>query len=168
MTQYTKPSVRSAWGQTAAPSDTQDPGDIYASKGWQIGVKPPRQYFNWVLNYIFAGVRYLCQQGVATWDASETYPSNAITITASGYLWHSLISNANQLPDSNIGSSWDIPNVQSAPPHDNSGRIANTSWVANNFLPTTATFANINGNILNFQVGSGAVIQWQGALTISP
>lgn len=168
MTLFSKPSVRSSWGQTAAPSDTQDPGDTYTSKGWQIGGKPPRQYFNWVLNYIFAGIRYLCQVGVATWDTNETYPLGALTVnTQDGLLYRTLANNVQgQRPDQSLFSSWDIPYVATAQAGDRTVRIANTGWVGSYFMPVNSPFNFLSGQILNAQVGGGAVTQWQGALTI--
>lgn len=169
MTLYSKPSVRSSWGQTATPSDTQDPGDTYASKGWQIGIKPPRQYFNWVLNYIFAGVRYLCQVGVATWDAAEQYAPGALVVnTQDGLLYRTYggASPQGQRPDQSLFSSWDIPYVPTAPAGDRTARAANTGWVGSYFMPVNSPFNFLSGQILNAQVGVGAVTQWQGSLSI--
>lgn len=167
MTTYTKPAVRNAWGQTATGSDLQDPGDSYAKAGWQIGVKPPRQYFNWVLNYNMAGIRYLCQQGISTWDSTESYPSRAITISPNGFIYQSSISNnINRNPDVTLGSSWDVPSVPSAPANDNSTRIASTAWVHGYALPIGSSFSSIGGQIQNSQVPVGAVTQWQGSLSI--
>jgi hypothetical protein len=167
VTTYSKPSVRSSWGQTASSSDLQDPGNTYASAGWQIGVKPPRQYFNWVLNYVFQGVRYACQNGIATWDPAETYPAGGLAISPNGWIYRSLINNnTNQNPDSTLFTSWDIPYVNSAPSNDNGARIANTGWVRSNFLPTASPFNGLSGQILLSQVPVGAVTQWQGSLSI--
>lgn len=162
--------MRSAWGQTATPSDTQDPGDTYTSKGWQIGVKPPRQYFNWVLNWVGSGIRYLCQVGIATWDAAEQYAPGALVVnTQDGLLYrtYGAASPQGQRPDQSLFSSWDIPYVPTAPAGDRTARVANTSWVGSYFMPLTSPFSYLSGQILNGQVGSGAVQQWQGALTIS-
>ena len=76
-----KPTVRNAWAETALPADITDPGNSYAQAGWLIGIKPPRQYFNWVLNYTFEAVRYLCQSGAVDYDAGETYSIGDIAAT---------------------------------------------------------------------------------------
>lgn len=170
MTTYTKPAVRNAWGQTAGGSDLQDPGNTYASAGWQIGVKPPRQYFNWVLNYNMAGIRYLCQAGVSAWDAGETYPINALVVSPSGYLMRSLQNNnINNIPEAGgvFGTWWNPPQTPtplSANFNDNT--IPNTHWVSANFLAVGSTFSAIGGQILAGQVPVGAVTQWQGSLSI--
>ena len=82
---YSKPAVRNAWGDQATSADLVDPGDAFAAAGWPQSTTPPaRQYFNWALNYSMAGIRYLCQNGVAAWDTAEEYPANAITIYNGG------------------------------------------------------------------------------------
>jgi hypothetical protein len=168
MTVYSKPVPRSTWGQNASAADLQDPGNTYAAAGWQIGVKPPRQYFNWALNYVFQGVRYTCQQGIATWDATETYPVAAVTVNGvDGAIYRCINPNAQgQRPDGSLFSSWDIPLVNNAPASDSSNRIANTSWVNHFALPIGSSFTAIVGQIQNSQVPVGAVTQWQGSLSI--
>lgn len=167
MTQYTKPAVRSAWGQTATSADLQDPGNSYASAGWQIGIKPPRQYENWVINYMFSGIRYLCQQGIPNWDPSETYASAACVVSPEGYVYRAVTNNTGQNPDTTFGTQWDVPYIRTAAPGDSGGRVANTQYVSNNFLPVGTPFDNIAGQIGNNQVPVGAVTQWQGSLSIS-
>jgi|SRR6185369_11812290 len=168
---YTKPTVRRAWGETATGADLTDPGDIYASAGWPLGQKPPRQYFNWVLNYTFAAVRYFCQTGVPAWDAAETYPINAVVVTSNGYLMRSLQdNNINHVPDSgaSIGVWWNPPKtVTPLAANANDFTIPNTAWVHSNFLAVGSAFSAISGSIQNAQVPSSAVTQWQGALSIA-
>lgn len=169
MTAYPKPAVRHAWADTAAVSDITDPGDTYTSKGWQIGLKPPRQYVNWVLNYTFAAVRYFCQAGVPAWDVAETYAAGALVVSPNGYLMRSLQNNnINNIPEAggSFGVWWGAPQVATAAAA-NDLTAANTSWVHTNFIPVTATFSAINGQIQNAQVPSSAVTQWQGALSIA-
>ena len=167
MTTYTKPAVRSAWGQTATAGDLQDPGNTYASAGWQIGAKPPRQYFNWVLNYNFNAVRYFSQVGVVDWDAAETYPVNALVRSPGGLLSTSLTNNnINNNPDTTQGASWSVPSIPTAVNGSSTHQAANTQWVTNNFLPVGTSFGTIVGQILNGQVPGSAVVQWQGSLSI--
>jgi hypothetical protein len=167
VTIYSKPSVRSTWGQTASGSDLQDPGDTYASAGWQLGQKPPRQYFNWVLNYVSQGIRYLCQQGISNWDPNETYSPTSYVNSPGNLLYRGVANSTNQNPDSTFGVAWDVPSVNTAPLGDNSTRIANTIWIHENFIPIGATFNSIQGSINPGQVGVGSVTQWQGSLTLS-
>jgi hypothetical protein len=169
MTAYVKPAVRSAWGETAAGTDLTDPGNTYASAGWQLGVKPPRQYFNWVLNYTFEGVRYLCQKGISDWDVAETYPVNAIVRGPDGVLYYSHQSgNIGNNPQTiGIGATWDVPYVPTAANGDSTNRIANTAWAHANFIPVGASFTAIAGSIQNVQVPLSAVAQWQGSLSIA-
>lgn len=167
MTTYSKPAVRNAWGQTAGGADLQDPGDSYAKAGWQIGVKPPRQYFNWVLNYVFAGVRYTCQRGIPDWDSTESYSPGATVLSAAGYIYRCNTANSGQNPDSTtLGQYWDVPYIATPAANDNSGRAASTGWVHLYALPIGASFSALAGQIQNPQVPVGAVTQWQGSLSI--
>jgi hypothetical protein len=168
MTIYGKPSVRAAWAETAAPASIADPGNTYASTGWQQGIKPPRQYVNFVLNYVMAGIRYFCQTGVPDWDATETYQANALVRSPTGYLSRGIgANNIGHNPDSTLFANWDVPAVQTAVPSDNSNRVANTAWVRGNFIATGAPFNVLSGSIFNSQVPSSAITQWQGALSIA-
>lgn len=165
---YTKPSVRNAWGANAGGGDLADPGDTYAANGWQLGVKPPRQYFNWVLNYTMAGIRYLCQKGVPDWDATEVYPNGAIVRASNNALYiNGPPGNIGNDPASVSHIGWDVPQVPTAPLSDNTARIASTNFVHNNYLPLGAAFSALSGPINNGQVPVGAVTQWQGALGIA-
>lgn len=169
MTVYSKPSVRHAWAETAGVNDLTDPGDTYASSGWPLGSKPPRQYFNWVLNYALTGVRYFCQFGISTWDSTETYSIGSLIIASNGAAYRSVINNnVNQNPVSTpLGISWDIPLVAEAAAGDSSGRQASTSFVSHNYIRQGSGFSALAGQISLPQVPSGAVTQWQGALSIS-
>lgn len=167
MTQYAKPAVRSAWAQVATGSDIQDPGDTYVSKGYLIGTKPPRQYDNWVYNYTFSGIRYFCQRGIPDWDASETYAVGATVLSAGGAIYRCLNANSGQNPDTTtLGQYWDVPYIPTPIASDNTGRAASTAFVHLYALPIGASFASITGQIQNSQVPVGAVIQWQGSLSI--
>jgi hypothetical protein len=167
MTAYAKPTVRSAWAETATVNDITDPGNTYASTGWALGVKPPRQYMNWVLNYTFEGVRYLCQTGVPAWDSAENYYAAAGSIVQrNNILYQAASDNINKPPESNP-VIW-LP-ISSATPASNANnqQVANTAWTRGNFIAQGAGFGAISGNIANGQVPASAVTQWQGVLSIA-
>jgi hypothetical protein len=167
---YAKPAVRHAWADAPLNplTDVVDPGDTYVADGWQQGVKPPRPYFNWLLNYAAAGIRYLCQAGVAQWDPLETYSSNQLTRDASGYLYLSLINNnINNVPANTLGTAWANPAVRTPNAATGTWQVPNIAWVQANFLPIGSSFASIAGSIANGQVPQGAVTQWQAALAIA-
>lgn len=106
---YSKPTVRNAWADTAVvTTDIVDPGNAIVTAGWlQNTIPPVRQYFNWVLNWGAAGVRYFMQRGVVDWDIAETYQINA-TVLWNGTLYQSLINNnTGNTPQVNFaGTSW--------------------------------------------------------------
>lgn len=166
MTTYSKPAVRHAWAETASVSDITDPGDTLASAGWAQGVKPPRQYFNWVMNYTFTAVRYFCQQGMAQWDAQETYPIYGMARSGGGTMYVSKQNNNVNQP-LGVNAWWDVPYVDTAPAGDNTVRIANTAWVQGFALKIGSAFSAIAGSIGAGQVPVGAVTQWQGSLSIA-
>lgn len=91
---YSKPAVRNAWADTAVPTtDIVDPGNAIVTEGWlETSQPPPRQYFNWVLNWSAAAVRYFCQNGISSWDVSETYNFGSV-VDYNGWLYQSLVSN---------------------------------------------------------------------------
>jgi hypothetical protein len=100
-TEYTKPTVTPAWGelnQTAA--DMVKPSDAAIQAGWpESSSAPVRQYWNWVLNYVDNGLRYLMQRGLVDWDAAETYSVGSRCIGDDGNTYVSLIaSNINNAP----------------------------------------------------------------------
>lgn len=105
---YSKPAVRNAWADTAVPTtDIVDPGNAIVTEGWLQSTTPPaRQYFNWVLNWSAAAIRYFCQTGISTWDSSETYQINAI-VQSGGILYQSLQnSNTGNSPQANFGGAF--------------------------------------------------------------
>ena len=166
MTTYSKPAVRNAWGQTASGSDLVDPGNTFASAGWQIGVKPPRQYFNWVLNYALNAVRYFCQAGIPDWDPAETYSINQYTRDSSGYLYLSLINNNAGNTPSASPAQWANPAVRTPTRAIGIWQVPNIAYLEANFLPLSTAVSSLGGQVTNAQVPVGAVTQWQGSLSI--
>ncbi len=163
---YTKPAVRHAWAETAGTADLVDPGDTYAEAGWlQSTTPPPRQYFNWVLQYSTIGVRYLCQNGIATWDANEQYPTNAITLY-NGTLYQAIAANTGDEP-ATTPTIWGAVSVASPPAGSATNAAATTAWVASGFLKTGSSFADITGSVSATQVPEAAVTQFEGDLSIA-
>jgi hypothetical protein len=168
MTDYVKPAVRHAWGETAGGTNLVDPGDSYAEAGWPLSsTPPPRQYFNWAQNYVFAAVRYFCQAGVPDYDASENYRVNSIVRGPDGLVYQSKVAN-------NIGNApaaspaqWGPATVVTPAGGDSSNAVATTAYVSNNFLPKGSSFAAIAGTLANGQLVVGNITQFQGALQIA-
>lgn len=166
MTNYAKPQVRGhAWGETATVNDLVDPGDTYASAGWQIGIKPPRQYVNWVLNYTFAAVRYFCQRGIVDWDGAESYAQGAV-VQFGNLLYQAAINNIAAPPNTSPGS-WSTINTLTPGSGDNSTHCATTAFCVSYFIAKGGAFSLLGGSINNNQVPVGAVTQWQGSLSIA-
>lgn len=67
----TKPPVLPAWAETG---DRTQPSTPEISAGWPLSNIPPsRQRFNWLLNFLANGVRYLTRRGMPEWGADENY-----------------------------------------------------------------------------------------------
>lgn len=93
----TKPAVTSVWASTA--TDNVTPTDAFIAAGWPLSTTPPsRGRFNWLLNYLYNGVRYFSRRGIADYDAAETYMTNDKTVGPDGLTYLSLV-------DNNIGNT---------------------------------------------------------------
>jgi len=114
----TKPAVRQSWANVAIPvTDIVDPGDAYVAAGWIEGATPPpRQIFNWLLNYASNGVRYFSRRGVADYDAAETYQIGDTVIGDLGILMQSLTAaNTGNLPSTSTTNWGPLSNYPNAP-----------------------------------------------------
>lgn len=70
----TKPPVLPPW---ADAGDKIQPSNAEIQAGWPLSSIPPsRQRFNWLLNFLSNGVRYLSRRGISDWDSTETYDVN--------------------------------------------------------------------------------------------
>lgn len=111
---YSIPAVRNAWADTATPwngtsGQITDPGNSFVSQGWTASSSPPPyQYFNWVLNWTGAAVRYFMQNGIVDWQAAELYQTGSIVV------YNNLVFQS--LTNSNTGNT---------PP---SSLVANANW----------------------------------------
>ena len=80
----TKPLPLPVWAESG---EKVQPSNAEIAKGWPLSATPPsRQRFNWVLGYSAQIGRYLMQNGIASWDADETYPPGAVVLH-DGKLW---------------------------------------------------------------------------------
>jgi hypothetical protein len=104
---YTKPTVRNAWADTAVPTtDIVDPGNAFVTAGWlQSAIAPARQYFNWLLNWASAGIRYFMQRGIVDWDTAELYQSGAV-VQQGGFVYQSLVNNNTGQNPATTPASW--------------------------------------------------------------
>lgn len=68
-----KPSLSDTWASAPAGGDVVEPSDGIKLSGWTASSAcPPYQWFNWLLNKLDAGVRYLLCRGIPDYDAAET------------------------------------------------------------------------------------------------
>ena len=80
----TKPLPLPVWAESG---EKVQPSNAEIAEGWPLSATPPsRQRFNWILGYSAQIGRYLMQNGIAPWDADETYPPGAVVLHE-GKLW---------------------------------------------------------------------------------
>lgn len=90
MTIYNRPEDVPAWAEAG---DRVQPSDAEIQEGWPLSPVPPsRQRFNWLLNFLANGVRYLMQRGIAEWDIDEDYPQYA-RVQNGGFSYIALVAN---------------------------------------------------------------------------
>ena len=102
----TKPPVLPPWADTG---DKTQPTNTEIQTGWpQSNIPPSRQRFNWILNFLANGVRYLTRRGIPDWDADETYLIGDRAQGPDGYTYVSL-ANANiNFPPAANPSVWAV------------------------------------------------------------
>ncbi len=80
----TKPLPLPVWAESG---EKVQPSNAEIAEGWPLSATPPsRPRFNWILGYSAQIGRYLMQNGIASWDADETYPPGAVVLHE-GKLW---------------------------------------------------------------------------------
>lgn len=96
----TQPSPAPVWAGTATPvADIVRPTDPEISQGWPLTAIPPsRQRFNWVLNRLSAGLRYIEQHGIGKWQVEEDYGEDSIVVH-DHKLWVATRANKGAQPD---------------------------------------------------------------------
>lgn len=143
----TRPVIIPPWAETGDKSTQPSDSDIQA--GWPLTTTPPsRQKFNWLLNFLANGVRYLTNHGTAEYSASETYPKYAICIGDDGRLYQSIqASNLNNTP-STSSSYWARVGEPVGSTKFHTGSTAPYDWVEENggTIGNTASGATTRAN----------------------
>jgi len=97
-----KPPVKNVWADTG---DKTEPSGAEVLAGWPNSpLQPSRQRFNWLLNFLSNGVRYLTRAGLADWDAAETYAVGDYVRSTNGLSYRATTVSTNLLPQSNLGN----------------------------------------------------------------
>ena len=102
----TKPSVKNVW---ADAGDKVEPLPAELTIGWPLSNIPPaRQRFNWILNYLANGVRYLTRRGISDWALDEPYEiGDFARSTINGFTYRSKAINTNKEPSTN-SVEWEL------------------------------------------------------------
>jgi hypothetical protein len=101
----TKPGVKNVWAEAG---DKVEPTGAEVLVGWPLTNTPPaRQRFNWILNFLSNGVRYLTRRGIADHDVLETYEIGDYCRSTDGFTYRAKVQNTNKLPQSNP-TEWEL------------------------------------------------------------
>lgn len=134
-----RPTTLPVWADTG---DKAQPSNSEISNGWPNTTVPPsRQRFNWILNFIANGMRYLLQRGIADWDAAEEYPVGG-KVTHAGLEYKALQVSTNKNPASEP-----------------------TYWVRWGF--TADDFESVNAGVGRQEVANKTIIQWGNGTTVA-
>lgn len=99
-----KPPVKNVWADTG---DKTEPSGAEVLTGWpNSALQPSRQRFNWILNFLSNGIRYLTRAGLADWDAAETYAIGDYVRSSDGLSYRAKTVSTNLLPQSNL-ANWE-------------------------------------------------------------
>lgn len=150
MAQPTKPPVTSVWASTA--TDNVTPTDSFIAAGWPLSTTPPsRGRFNWLLNYLYNGIRYFSRRGIADYDAAETYMTNDKTMGPDGLTYISLVDNNTANTPASSPTQWARWGMALT---ETDARYAKLSQFSSSLGPSS--FQNIPGGLV-FQMGSAVV-----------
>lgn len=84
----TKPPVLPSWAEAG---DKVQPTNAEIQTGWPLSNTPPaRQRWNWILNFLANGVRYLTRRGLPDYGVDETYMIGDRVIGDDGKTYRSL------------------------------------------------------------------------------
>lgn len=87
----TKPPVLPPWAEAG---DKVQPTNAEIQTGWPLSNTPPaRQRWNWILNFLANGVRYLTRRGLSDYGADETYMVGDRVIGDDGKTYRSIQDN---------------------------------------------------------------------------
>lgn len=151
-----KPSIQNIWANSAGAGNISNPGASYIEAGWPLSATPPpRQFFNWILNWLMNGVRYLSRAGISDWDSAEQYViGDIVRDPVNVSLYQSLqTGGVNVAPHTNSTYWGPVQVVAPFSQSDSSTSVANTGWVTAKlagYALTSGTYSGLSvGNATN-------------------
>ena len=175
MTQYTKPTVLPAWGESAGGTDVLQPTNAEIQAGWPLSNVPPsRKRFNWILKYLAQGVRYMMQMGIPVWDSTEDYPVNARVMGSDGKTYKAILTGINKDPTTQptYWTRWGFTlaelgaEITTPPQFDNDTSLATTAFVQR-ALGNSAGSVSKTGSVSLTAGDVGKLITWDGNGTLT-
>jgi hypothetical protein len=175
---YSKPAVGPAWGESnTTPADMVQPTNAQIQQGWPLSATPPpRQYFNWILYWCAAAIRYFMQRGLVDYDPTETYQIGARVIGDDGNTYTSLIVNNTANTPSASPASWGLWGLTIAQinasqltqatqaPGDSSTKVSNDAFVTRAIATLAGQLTQTSGSNANGHwtkdAETGHIHQW--------
>ncbi len=138
----TQPSPAPVWAGTATPvADIVRPTDPEISQGWPLTAIPPsRQRFNWVLNRLSAGLRYIEQHGIGKWQVEEDYGEDSVVVH-DHKLWVATRANKGAQPDTSPDDWEGIAKMIAGP-----GGVDLTT-IINQLIATDVTLSTVDADL---------------------
>lgn len=177
MTQYTKPTVLPAWGESAGGADVLQPSNAEIQAGWPLtNVPPSRKRFNWILKYLAQGVRYLMQMGIPLWDTAEDYPVGARVLASDGKTYKCIQTGINKDPTTQTAywTRWgftlaEIAAEQTTPAQfDNTTKTATTAFLRQAGLQQNGMASySATGNLALADLGKQIMLSFGTAGTLT-
>ena len=158
----TKPTVRAAWASQAPANAITDP-DIaspgYVSLGWPVStVPPPRQDWNFVLNYCMNAVQYYIRRGLPDWDPAQTYAVGDVAVGDDLIVRQSLTNNNSGNKPSTSPGNWG-PMTGYVASGSLGGYVTQAQLTA--ALTPYATVALVNSDLANYaQLSTSALTNY--------
>lgn len=82
----TKPTIVPRWADTVSADTTKvnEPPDVKKDVGWVVAEKPPAQWFNWLLFYIYQWILWLAdyENEAHTWTEQQDFTPTASNVDA--------------------------------------------------------------------------------------
>ncbi|MDQ7745458.1 hypothetical protein [Hydrogenophaga pseudoflava] len=116
------------------------------SAGWPVtNIPPSRQRFNWILNLLHNGVRYLTRRGLPDWSASEAYEVGDRCLAANGLTYRCILANTNVEPSSDAlrWERWGYSRSELQAELPNVGAVINNTYIGPDPVKQRAFTANV-------------------------
>jgi len=102
------PGPSEIWASAADPGDISEPADGVKTAGYTGTPAPVYQFVNWLLKYLFQGIRHVLTHGIPYYSDDETYEVNDIVAyVGDGHVYRCIQAASGNLPsDPDYWTRW--------------------------------------------------------------